>query len=251
MSCGDLDLPLDEVEAGDEFGNRVLNLETGVHFEKVVGAGVGVYDKFDGAGVGVAYGLRGGDGGGPHFRPEGLIEQRGRGFFDDFLMAALDGTFALVEVEGVPVLVGEDLDFDVAGFGEVFFEDQPVVAKRVEGFAPGRGERFGQVSRRLGDPHAFAPPARGGFDQDRVANPRGFGGQGGFGLIIPLITGHDGHSGFLHEGAGVGFVAHCFNGGGRRADESQPCVGNGLGKGGVFRQKAITGVNGLCARRFC
>ena len=35
LSGGDAQLPLDQVEAGDKFRNRVLDLQAGVHFQEV------------------------------------------------------------------------------------------------------------------------------------------------------------------------------------------------------------------------
>ena len=47
-------LPLDQVESGDHFGDRVLDLQSGVHLheEELVRA-VGQNDELDGAGTGV------------------------------------------------------------------------------------------------------------------------------------------------------------------------------------------------------
>ena len=44
-------------------------------------------------------------------------------------MTALNGTIAFTEVNGVPMLVTENLDFDVAWFFEIFFNVDRVVAE--------------------------------------------------------------------------------------------------------------------------
>ena len=62
---GDLHLQPHQVEAGDQFGDRVLHLQARVHFEEVEAA-VLVHQKLDGAGVVVAGGARGADGGLAH-----------------------------------------------------------------------------------------------------------------------------------------------------------------------------------------
>ena len=62
---GDFHLEAHQVESGYQFGDGVLHLEAGVHFQEVE-APVGIHQKFDRAGVVVAGGARGADGGLPH-----------------------------------------------------------------------------------------------------------------------------------------------------------------------------------------
>ena len=55
LAGGDANLPLDQVDAGDHFGDRMLDLDAGVDFDEVELA-VLVDDEFDGAGVRVVGG---------------------------------------------------------------------------------------------------------------------------------------------------------------------------------------------------
>ena len=50
---GDPDLRLHDVDAGDRFGNRMLHLNAGVHFDEVQLA-VLIHQELDGSRVGVA-----------------------------------------------------------------------------------------------------------------------------------------------------------------------------------------------------
>ena len=59
----------------------------------------------------------------------------GRCFFDNFLVATLEGAVPFEEVYGVVVLVAEYLNFNVAGLLEVFFDQHDVVVKAVFSFA--------------------------------------------------------------------------------------------------------------------
>ena len=52
LARGDADLLLDQVDAGDHLGHRVLDLDAGVHLDEVVLA-VAVDDELDRGGVGV------------------------------------------------------------------------------------------------------------------------------------------------------------------------------------------------------
>ena len=151
---GDADHLLDEVEAGDEFGHRMLDLQARVHFEEEEIA-VLVDDEFDRArafvfhGLGQRHGLR------AHGGARLLVEEGRRRFFDHLLMAALDRAFALAQMDDVAVLVAQHLDFDVARLGDVFFDEQAVVAER--------GLRF--VLRGLDRLRQF------GFGHGRCAGP--------------------------------------------------------------------------------
>ena len=81
-------LPFDEVEAGDRLGDRMLDLQAGVHLEEVEGP-VGAEQELDRAGAAIADRLGGGDGGGTHARPQTGIDGGGGRFLDHLLVAAL------------------------------------------------------------------------------------------------------------------------------------------------------------------
>ena len=110
---GDADHLLDEIDAGDEFGHGMLDLQARVHFQEVE-ALVLAGDELDGAGGIVVHRLGQRDRLLAHLAPRRLIEQRRRRFLDDLLVAALDRAFALAEIDDVAVLVAEHLDLDVA-----------------------------------------------------------------------------------------------------------------------------------------
>ncbi len=57
LAGGDFELPLDQVEAGDEFGHGMLHLQARVHFQEIEIA-VAIDQEFHGAGVVVARGAR-------------------------------------------------------------------------------------------------------------------------------------------------------------------------------------------------
>ncbi len=91
---GDRNLQMDEVEAGNQLGDWMFDLEPGIHLQKIEIAGSSVRGIFqqelDGAGVGVSSRLREPDGGCTHPLAEFLADYgRGR-FFYHFLVTALD-----------------------------------------------------------------------------------------------------------------------------------------------------------------
>ena len=105
MALGDEDLRADEVDAGDALGDGVLDLDAGVHFDEEPFLGIHVVEELDGAGVVVAD-VAGELGGGfAELFSQVAGEVDGGGDFDDFLVAALYGAIAFVEVDDVAFLV--------------------------------------------------------------------------------------------------------------------------------------------------
>ena len=136
-ALGDEDLALDDVDAGDDFGDGVFDLEAGVDLDEVEGAGLGVDEEFDGAGVLVADLTADAEGGFADGFSEFGVEVIGGGDFDDLLMPALDGAIAFVEVDEVAVLVAEELDLDMLGLADEAFEEDVGAAEGGLGFAAG------------------------------------------------------------------------------------------------------------------
>ena len=154
---GDAELPFDQVEACDGFGDGVFDLEASVHFHEVERVALG--DEFHRAGADIVDGAGGGDGGFAHGLAHGGGHAWGRGFLDDLLVAALDGAVAFEEADGVAEGIRKNLDFDVAGAGEVFFDQDAVVAEAGAGFALGAFEGGGEIGGGFDHAHAFAAAA--------------------------------------------------------------------------------------------
>jgi hypothetical protein len=73
----------------------------------------------------------------------------------------------------IAMVVGQNLDFDVARSLDVFFQIDARVLKRLFGFSAGRLEPGSQGDFIPGNSHPFATTAGGGFDQNRVTNSIG------------------------------------------------------------------------------
>ena len=169
MAGGDGDLKLYEIEAGDLLGDRMFDLQTRVHFQKIK-IEVGVDQEFDSAGVDVAAGAREAHRGVAHFLAQvGRDDWRGR-LFDHFLMAPLDGAFPLTERDDAAVSVGENLDFHVMGPVEIFFEVKAVIAKCVHGFGGSISKRGFELGVAVDNAHALAAATGDGFEQNGIAH---------------------------------------------------------------------------------
>ncbi len=129
----DAELPFHQIEPGHGFGHRMLDLQPRVHLHEPE-AGLfepagAVGDEFDRAGALITGGLGGGDSGFAHAGAQASAHARRRRLLDHFLMAALQGAIALVEMDGVAVAVGENLHLDVARRGDVFLDQHALVAE--------------------------------------------------------------------------------------------------------------------------
>src|SRR6185312_16063418 len=129
FSRGHADHLLDQVDARDQLGHRMLDLQPRVHLQEVE-ALVLRGDELDRARRVVADRFRERDGLRSHRRARLLVEQRRRRLLDHLLIAPLDRALALAEVDDIAVLVAEHLDFDVAGIGDELLDEHAVVAER-------------------------------------------------------------------------------------------------------------------------
>ena len=170
LAGGDADHLLDQIDAGDELGHRMLDLQPRVHLQEVE-ALVLPGDELDGAGGVVADRLRQRDRLRAHLLARRLVEQRRRRLLDDLLVAALDRAFALAEMDDVAVLVAEHLDFDVARIDDEFLDEHAVVAERRSSPPSARARKPSATSAlRVRDAHALAAAAGRGLDHHRIAD---------------------------------------------------------------------------------
>ena len=114
---GDPELLFDEVQPGHQLGHRMLDLEAGVHFEVVEGPVL--VEELDRSGVGVAAAQRHGDGCLAHGCPHVVGKIGSRRLLNELLVAALGRAVTFAEVDGVAVGVGQYLNLDVTGGGQV------------------------------------------------------------------------------------------------------------------------------------
>ena len=132
----DGDLQLDQVESGGFLGDRVFDLQPGVHLQEVELAVV-VGKELHRPRTGVADRAGGQPGGveqpGPHARY--ALDQGRRRFLDDLLMAALDRAFPLADRPHRAVGIGHHLDLDVVAGGQVALAEHRGVAERRLGLA--------------------------------------------------------------------------------------------------------------------
>ncbi len=89
--------------------------------------------------------------------------------------------------------VGGDLDFDMAGTGQVAFDVDGVVAEGSHRLATGRGHGVVDLVRVLDDPHSLSAASGRGLEQGRVADLGHRLAQALWRLVLGLDPRHDRH----------------------------------------------------------
>ena len=204
-------------------------------------------DELDRAGAVVADGLGEGDRLLAHRAARLLVEQRRRRLLDHLLVAALDGAFALAQVDDIAVLVAEHLDLDVARVDDELLDEHAVVAEARLGLRAGRAVAFLGLLGVEGDAHALAAAAGRGLDHDGVAD---LGGDldGVLGVVdLPQVARHRRHLGFGGRLLALDLVAHGRNGLGIGADEDDAGLLQRHREGLALRQEAVARMHGLGA----
>jgi hypothetical protein len=235
-------LLFDDVDPGDQLGNRVFHLETGVHLQEIE-IFVLVDQELNGAGVDVTDGGGGFAGHGPHAPAQVVVvvDEWRRRLLEQFLVAALERAFALAQRDDAAELIGQKLNFDMPGAGNELLQVDRAIAKGGLRLAPGSGQQGGQLAGGVDLAHALAAAAGRSLDQQRKTDLR----RDGDDLFIAqpalaLGAGHHRDPGLDDRGARHGLVAH--GGDSRRlgSDEGDARVGAGLGELFALGQKAIT-----------
>ncbi|MNF72928.1 hypothetical protein D3C84_549180 [compost metagenome] len=143
LAGGDAQLLLDEIHTGDHLGDRVLDLDPGVHLDEVElavlvqeleGARTAVADFETGAHAALTDELA-------H-----LFGDAGcRRLFHHLLVTALHGAVPLTQIEGGTLTVCQHLDLDVARVLQVFLHVDHVVLEELARFGFGQGDGGGQL----------------------------------------------------------------------------------------------------------
>ncbi len=170
ITLRDKNLRTHQVDAGDHFGDGVFYLDAGIHFDEIPLAGIHVVEKFDGAGVAIVGFARQLQRGVAQFFANARRQIRGGGDLHYFLMAALHGAVAFVQMQEMAVMVAEDLHFDVTRVGQIFFQEHAGVAERGAGFSLRFFEQGVELRSVVHDAHAAPAAAHRGFDDYRIAD---------------------------------------------------------------------------------
>ena len=183
-----------------------------------------------------------------HGLSRGLGDERRWRFLDHLLVAALDRTFALPQIDHIAMRIAQHLDLDMARLLDIFLDEDPVVAEaRACLIAAGR-ETLEAVLVVESHAQALASATGAGLDHDRVPHPPGnldriFGAQNR--LVVPRNCADMGRVGELFRGD---LVAHRADRIMLGADEGQALFFDAARERFVLAQEAVAGMDGLRAR---
>ena len=131
--------------------------------------------------------------------------------------------------------VGDQLNFDVPRPLDKLFDKHPRVAETGLRLAAGPLETVAALVVVVGHPHTLAAAAGAGLEHHRVADVARRGHRlVGVGQRLGKPRYHI-DAGLFGNFFRADFVAHRLDGSRRRADKSDPGVGQGGGKSGVLR----------------
>lgn len=131
IPCRQFDHHAHQIHAPDLFGDAVLHLQTGIHFEEIELSGVAVIDKLHRPGAAILHRLPEANGGVAQRLRHTRRQARRRGFLQHFLITPLHGAVTHAEGNHIALPVAKDLHFEVARPWDVFFNKHPRIAEVV------------------------------------------------------------------------------------------------------------------------
>src|SRR5690606_8052432 len=241
--CAHANLFLNQVHAGNHLRDRMLYLNTGVHLDEVKapifvqelkGTCSAITDVYTGFYAGCI-------GSFAH-----IVRNAGsRCFFQHFLVAALQRTVAVAQVNGIALSVRQNLNFHVARVLQEFFHVHSAVAKGSFGFTLGNVDRVQQSCFGVHDAHAATATASCSLDDHGIADA-----TADLKTLFRVVyrqravrTGNSGNAGLLHCLDGLYLVTHHADNVGVRADKDKTAFLYLLGKIGVFREETVAGMH--------
>ena len=237
-AAGDADHLGDQIDPGDTFRQRMLDLDAGVHLDEIETLGFVVIEIFDRAGAAITDRTGQRDRAVAQFAPCLRRECRRRRLLPHLLPAPLQRAFALEAVHRLAA-VAEDLHLDMARAGNHLFQVKIAVAEGGERLGRRLGGQRFEVGRVLGDADAASTAAGSRLDHYRKADR--------FSRLPRLvqrdhaIAARDGrHTHPLRRRPGRRLVAHHADRVAARSDEDQPGVFDRVGEGGIFSQEAVS-----------
>ena len=235
----------------------MLDLDARVHLDEVkarlfifisISIFVRVHEEFDGAGIVVADSAERFADDIPDFLAQLGRHLYGRRLFDQLLVAALNRALAFPQADDVAVLVGQYLEFDVARVLDILLQVKIAIAECGRSLRLRLPIKRGQLIFIAHNAHA--PPAAAGrrLEDDRETDrprplARFFGGSD-----HAVRARKDRHPVLLHGSTSFFFFAHQPDDIGSGPDELDVAGLADFREVGVFREQAVTGMDGVHVR---
>ena len=235
LTLRDADLPLDQVEAGDRLGDRMLDLDPAVELEEE--EVVAVDDELDRTRAAIADRATERDCRLVEPAAERLGQAGSRCLLEHFLVSPLDRAVTLAQRDDVPMRVGQELHLDVARPLEVALAVERAVAEGAHCLALGRRERVVELGSGADDAHPSTTATRCSLDEQRKAD------------LLRRSVGEYRDARLARNPLRGELVAAESKRLGRRADPREASGLDRLREARVLREEAVTGMHGVGARR--
>ena len=166
LTRSDQQLPLNQIHTSNGFADRMFNLQARVHLHeiKIHRAFALLHNKLNRASADIINRTRRLNCSRTHRFTHGRIDTRCWRFFQYFLMATLHGAIPLKQMHIIAMRITEYLDFDMAWFERIFFDQHLIIAKTGNCFTAARVKQVNKITALLNDTHAFAAAACTRFD---------------------------------------------------------------------------------------
>ncbi|MNZ95227.1 hypothetical protein D3C78_1143630 [compost metagenome] len=206
--------------------------------------------EFDGAGAGITSGSADRLGGRMDFLTLFGGQEGGRGFFDQFLVPALQRAVAGAEYQHIAVLVGENLRLDMARPVKETFEEALAAAESGCRLAHGGFVEIGDLFHLPSNFQAATTAAMRCLDGDGQAVFFGKGCDFGGGRDRAVAAGDQRCADAGGDAPRLDLVAQCFDNLRVRADPDQAGIKHGLREFSTLGQEAVAGMHGIRAGTF-
>ena len=255
LAGGDAELPFDQIEPGDRFGHRMLDLQPRVHFHEPEAVGPqparAVGDELDRAGADIADRLARPR---PRPRPSRRATPRvmpGAGASSiTFWWRRCSEQSRSLRWMALPCVSANTCISMWRGAVTYFSISTRASPNDDFRFALRAFERRVEIGVLVDAAHALAAAAGDRLDQHRIADLVGLLLEELRLLPLAVIARHHRHAGLLHQRLGAILQAHRADRRRRRADEDDAGGGAGFGERGVLGEKAVARMDAV-ARRPC
>ena len=250
LAGGHAQLPLDQVGIGHKLRDRMLNLQTRVHFHEVEIAVVRI-QELDGTGSFVADGTSQVTRCLVHASTNVVasVEARRGALLDQLLVATLNRALALAERKHMALFIDHNLHLNVVRRRDELLHVALAVAK--DGLALGTclDERLCRIFHALDLANAATATAGARLNKHGAANALGLG-RCLLGTFEQIAARHDGHARRSGRSTRGVLVAHAVDHLGRRTDKRQTELVAVAHEARLLGKEAIAGMDRLCPRLY-
>ena len=179
-----------------------------------------------------------------------VVEDEGRGLFDQFLVSSLQRTVTLAQMHDISVLIGQNLYFDMARVFDEFFHIHRTVTKSTQCFGRGGKKSIFHFIFTLYFTHTASAAAGCRFNDHRISHLIGKLSCLFNRFNRTVTAGNDRHTRLFHNIFGFGFVAHQLHYFHIGTDKLDIMVFADFNKILIFTQKTVTGENSITPTHF-